>query len=169
MLKSLLGKLAAAWRAMGAGLLSAPPQWLIIHHSASSATTTVADMDRWHREERGWLGVGYHKVIYRDGSIHQGRPDSVIGAQAFGANEHSLGICLIGNFTNGLSDLTGYQWNALVRTCVVLCKRHRITPAHIIGHRDVAALFPGGEASACPGKLYGELSKLRREVAAGLT
>ncbi len=44
---------------------------IIIHCSATreGRDYTVADIDRWHRE-RGFFCIGYHFVIYRDGSIH---------------------------------------------------------------------------------------------------
>ena len=47
---------------------------IIIHCSATreGRDYTVADIDRWHRE-RGFFCIGYHFVIYRDGSIHVGR------------------------------------------------------------------------------------------------
>ena len=50
----------------------------------------------------GWHGVGYHRVINRDGIVEQGRPDYWIGAHVYGHNEISLGVCLIGrtDFTN---------------------------------------------------------------------
>jgi N-acetylmuramoyl-L-alanine amidase len=55
----------------------------------------VADIDRWHKA-RGWRGIGYHYVIYRDGSVHAGRPVEQIGAHCTGHNANSIGICYIG-------------------------------------------------------------------------
>ena len=55
----------------------------------------VADIDRWHKQ-RGWKGIGYHYVIYRDGSIHTGRKIEEIGAHCTGQNADSIGICYIG-------------------------------------------------------------------------
>ena len=47
---------------------------VIIHCSATpeGKDYTVADIDRWHRE-RGFNEIGYHYVVYRDGSVHAGR------------------------------------------------------------------------------------------------
>ena len=47
---------------------------IILHSSATreGKDFTVADIDRWHRE-RGFDEIGYHYVIYRDGSVHKGR------------------------------------------------------------------------------------------------
>lgn len=70
---------------------------IIIHCSATpeGKPFTVADIDRWHRD-RGWQGIGYHYVVYLDGSIHKGRSEEIIGAHCSGQNAHSIGICYIG-------------------------------------------------------------------------
>ena len=70
---------------------------IILHCSATAEGRdyTVADIDRWHKA-RGWRGIGYHYVIYRDGSVHPGRPVEQIGAHCTGHNANSIGICYIG-------------------------------------------------------------------------
>ena len=70
---------------------------IIIHCSATAEGKdyTVADIDRWHKS-RGWQCIGYHYVIYRDGSVHAGRPVAQIGAHCAGNNANSIGICYIG-------------------------------------------------------------------------
>lgn len=70
---------------------------IIIHCSATpeGRDYTVADIDRWHKA-RGWRGIGYHYVIYRDGSVHAGRPVEQIGAHCTGHNANSIGVCYIG-------------------------------------------------------------------------
>jgi len=71
---------------------------LIIHCSATpeGKDYTVEDIDRWHRQRGFTNGCGYHYVVYRDGSIHQGRPEMAIGAHCAGHNHISIGICYIG-------------------------------------------------------------------------
>ena len=73
---------------------------IIIHCSATpeGKDYTVQDIDRWHKA-RGWKGIGYHYVIYRDGSIHKGRPEEQVGAHCLNHNKHSIGICYIGGTT----------------------------------------------------------------------
>lgn len=70
---------------------------IIIHCAATpeGKPFTVADIDRWHRK-RGFRCIGYHHVIYLDGSIHKGRPVEQIGAHCTGQNARSIGICYIG-------------------------------------------------------------------------
>lgn len=71
----------------------------VIHHTASPDWTTVEDIDRWHRE-RGFDQIGYHYVIYKDGSIHKGRSLSKKGAHARTgrpySRNHYVGIALVG-------------------------------------------------------------------------
>lgn len=54
-----------------------------------------AEIDRWHRQ-RGWLGIGYHYVIRRNGTTEKGREDDRPGAHTRGHNKHSIGVCLVG-------------------------------------------------------------------------
>lgn len=70
---------------------------IIIHCSATKEgkAFTVEDIDRWHKA-RGFARVGYHYVIYTDGSIHKGRSEEQIGAHCIGHNASSIGICYIG-------------------------------------------------------------------------
>jgi len=69
----------------------------IIHCSATpeGEDYTVEDITRWHKL-RGFVTIGYQYVIYRDGSVHVGRPENQVGAHCFGHNGHSIGICYIG-------------------------------------------------------------------------
>ena len=73
---------------------------IIVHCSATpeGKDYTVEDIRRSHLA-RGFSDIGYHYVIYRDGSIHQGREESKIGAHCTGHNSHSIGICYIGGCT----------------------------------------------------------------------
>lgn len=70
---------------------------IIIHCSATpeGRKVTVDEIKQWHLQ-RGWKDIGYHYIIYLDGTIHKGRPESVIGAHCSGYNKNSIGICYIG-------------------------------------------------------------------------
>jgi len=69
---------------------------IIVHHSASR-DVPASEIHRWHLE-RGWWGIGYHRVIRTDGSVEQGRDINDQGAHASGWNDKSVGIVLTGNF-----------------------------------------------------------------------
>ena len=70
---------------------------IIIHCSATpeGKDFTVDDIRRWHLA-RKFADIGYHYVIYRDGSVHKGRVENIAGAHCLGHNAHSIGICYIG-------------------------------------------------------------------------
>lgn len=71
---------------------------IILHCAATPEGKhfTVEDIRRWHMQGNGWSDIGYHYVIYLDGSIHEGRPLEKIGAHTIGENKNSIGICYIG-------------------------------------------------------------------------
>lgn len=70
---------------------------IILHCSATAEGKDyiVSDIDKWHKA-RGFKCIGYHYVIYRDGSVHPGRPLNEVGAHTTGHNTNSIGICYVG-------------------------------------------------------------------------
>ena len=58
---------------------------IVVHCTATpdGRDVTVADIDKMHRA-KGWKSIGYHYVIYRDGSVHEGRPVTEVGAHVYG-------------------------------------------------------------------------------------
>ena len=119
---------------------------IIVHCAATreGRDFTVEDITRWHKA-RGFATIGYHYVIYRDGSIHEGRPLEQIGAHCVGHNKHSIGICYIGGCASDgktpKDTRTPEQKEALLSLLRRL--KARFPNATIHGHRDFAA-------KACP-------------------
>lgn len=74
-----------------------PLDKIILHCSATreGQHITVDTMRQWHLK-RGWKDIGYHYVIYIDGSVHEGRPIEQVGAHTQGQNTGSIGICYVG-------------------------------------------------------------------------
>ena len=70
---------------------------IIVHCTDTPAGKdyTVDDIRRWHKD-RGWNDIGYHYVVYRDGSIHEGRNVDIAGAHCEGHNSHSIGVVYVG-------------------------------------------------------------------------
>ena len=70
---------------------------IILHCTATpeGRHTTVEDIRLWHKQ-RGWSDIGYHYVVYLDGSVHNGRPVEKIGSHVYGLNKNSIGVCYIG-------------------------------------------------------------------------
>ena len=70
---------------------------LIVHCSdtPNDSKLNASDIHKMHLGF-GWDGIGYHKIILRNGHIENGRPEYWVGAHTYGKNEISLGVCLIG-------------------------------------------------------------------------
>lgn len=70
---------------------------LVVHSSGtpSGRPVTTADIDHWHRK-RGYRRIGFHYVIYVDGSVHPGRPEEEPGIGHGVDNKTAIGICLVG-------------------------------------------------------------------------
>lgn len=119
---------------------------IIVHCTATPAgrEVTVADVKAWHKA-RGFRTIGYHYLVYLDGTVHAGRRESEVGAHCLGQNARSIGVCYVG----GLDAATGEprdtrtppQRRALRELVEALRRRYPSATVH--GHREFAA-------KACP-------------------
>lgn len=119
---------------------------IVIHCAATPPDLDIGaeEIDRWHRE-RGWLMIGYHIVIRRDGTIEFGRDLDQVGAHVRKYNHDSLGICLVGGVDEQgcpEANFTSAQMDALKDTV----KRYmmKYPEAKLYGHRDL------DKGKACP-------------------
>ena len=118
------------------------PVKIIVHHSASK-TGDAPTFHKWHTDW-GWVGIGYHYVILKDGTIQRGRPETAIGAHTKGHNSNSIGICCVGYYHgNKEKSMPEAQKEALVE--LIRNIRKKYSPSmKIYGHRDF-------NATSCPG------------------
>ena len=79
---------------------------LIVHHSATSSSSgnwaaMVASIFDFHTSVNGWDDIGYNWLIDPDGILYEGRGggDNVVGAHMCGYNTHTMGVCILGDFT----------------------------------------------------------------------
>lgn len=114
--------------------------FIVIHCSATPASMDIGakEIDRWHRA-KGWFKIGYHFVIRRDGSIEHGREVSEAGAHAYGVNDRSVGLCLVGGLSKDKKtaeeNYTNAQWVALEQLVNEL--EEQFPQARVVGHREV--------------------------------
>ena len=115
--------------------------YIVIHCSQTKPSMDIGakEIDRWHRE-RGWLKIGYHKVITRKGEIQNGRGIDEIAAHVRDYNHNSIGICLVGGCTEEdvnkeQDNYTGEQFDSLKKLLTELVKNY--PEAKIVGHRDL--------------------------------
>lgn len=135
----MVGK--ATWAALGITILRSKRKIneLIVHCTATKeGVDYTVDQIRAAHKQRGFSDIGYHYVVYRDGSIHLGRDVDIIGAHCEGHNANSIGIAYVGGLDkNGKAKdtRTPAQKAALIS---LLKELKRLYPnAKIIGHRSI--------------------------------
>lgn len=152
---------------------------LIVHHTAtgnSAANNDWAAVIRsiwnFHIFTNGWADIGYNYLIDPNGVIYEGRAggDNVQGAHFSGVNGGTMGISMVGTFTDvtpGESQINSLRrllaWKASQRAIDPTGKaRHAASGLdlnNISGHRD------GPGSTECPGNaLYPLLPTVRAGV-----
>lgn len=149
---------------------------LVVHHSATPNTASdwaavVRSFWDFHVNTNGWDDIGYNYLVDPNGIIYEGRGNDVQGAHFSGANGGTMGVCVIGNFTeitptqaakDGLREILA--WKACDRNIdpqeSSLHNSSNLNLNHICGHRD------GPLPTACPGDMfYPQLPEIRDAVA----
>lgn len=151
---------------------------LIVHHTFSPSgaingdwAAAVRSVWNFHVFSNGWADIGYNYVIDQTGVIYEGRSggDNVTGAHFCGTNAGTMGVVIIGDFTNATPPATAL--NSLKKILAWKADQRGIDPTgvsrhnssgrdlnNVSGHRD-------GCATACPGDaLYPLLAGVRTDV-----
>lgn len=120
---------------------------LVVHCTATpeSRPHTVDEIRKWHVRDNKWSDIGYHYVIYLDGSVHIGRPIGVTGAHVGGHNTGSVGIVYVGGCDKSMKakdTRTDAQKASLRKLLNDLSKQYPVTK--ILGHNDL------DKKKACP-------------------
>lgn len=122
---------------------------IAVHASATPPSMDIgaADIRRWHLK-RGWLDIGYHYVIRRDGTLEEGRDLNTPGAHVSGHNHSSIGICMVGGTSEESQDIAEANYTFAQYKCLMSLLDYlsgHFPKATIQGHRD----FPG-VSKECP-------------------
>ena len=173
-----------------------PLQKLFVHHTAGrnddpNPEATIRAIYYFHANTRGWGDIGYNFLVDAQGRVYEGRwsrdyadgepvtgedlaGNVVRGAHAKDFNDGTVGVSLLGTFTNRLP--TAAARAALERLLAWKAERHGIDPKgsglyvnpdignskvlnNISGHRNV-------QQTACPGEMfYNTFPALRQAVA----
>jgi N-acetylmuramoyl-L-alanine amidase len=129
------------------------PMGIVIHHSALPNDESLAEIEQLHKS-RGfgafyWYRmhyIGYHYIVFPDGTIRETRPEHLRGAHARGAND-MIGICVLGNFDSytGKATPTPAQMASLELLCRHLMRKYSFTTKQIHRHSDIDSY------TVCPG------------------
>jgi N-acetylmuramoyl-L-alanine amidase len=122
---------------------------LIIHCSDSDNPKhdDVSVIRQWHLK-RGFVDVGYHYFIKKNGIIQIGRPMYMVGAHCLNQNLTSIGICLSGKI-----EFTSDQFRATRQLCEDLVDRYKIKETEIYPHNHF------DKKKSCPNFNLDELRK----------
>ncbi|XP_046831405.1 peptidoglycan recognition protein 3-like [Vespa crabro] len=84
-----------------------PPPYVIIHHSDTVSCNTqaicqarVRSFQNYHMDTKKWNDIGYNFLVGEDGNVYEGLGWGKHGSHSIPYNSKSIGICIIGNFTN---------------------------------------------------------------------
>lgn len=116
----------------------------IILHCAATPEGMDFSTDAIHRAHlaRHFAGIGYNYVIYRDGSIHEGRPVWAAGAHCTLHNSNSVGVCYIGGVASDAKTpkdtRTPEQKRALFELVAALMENYDIPLYRVRGHYEYA-------------------------------
>ena len=173
--------------ASSAPSIGATVKLAVVHHSASGNTYTQAEVpavlrsvQAFHMDGRGWSDIAYNFVVDRFGGVWEGRGGGVdrpvVGAHARGFNTNTVGVMVLGDFTQpgivpsaavieSVSRVIGWKM-ALHRTdptsrTLFTSGGSTSIPAgkvvdltRVVGHKDVGA-------TGCPGSIYAALDRIR--------
>ena len=114
-------------------------KYLVVHCSDTpdKEDLKASDIHKMHLSF-GWNGIGYHKIICKNGEVENGRPEFWIGAHVYGFNQESLGVCLIGK-----NNFNSKQLDALSNVLSSWKKKYKL--AEVLGHTN----FPNTKKT-CP-------------------
>lgn len=126
---------------------------IILHCEATpeGRDYTVEQVDRWHKE-RDFACIGYHYIIYRDGSVHRGRWETMKGEHTKNHNDRAIGISYVGGCeaTKGKDEKyhakdtrTPWQCFAMYELVHYLLRKYNLKLSAVHCHNEFAA-------KACP-------------------
>src|SRR3954447_9246651 len=107
----------------------------IVHHTAIDETdpgAQVREIQRYHVEHNGWEDIGYNFLVDREGRIYEGRwardyapgevhsgedlsGNLVVGAHAESHNSGSVGIAILGEYSDPHAAVTAASLDAVAR------------------------------------------------------
>jgi N-acetyl-anhydromuramyl-L-alanine amidase AmpD len=155
----------AAWgaRPPKSNYSSHSPQRIVVHHtyipnqSQYKGAASIRGIQNYHMDNANtkWADIGYHFLIGPEGTIYQGRPETVVGAHC-SPNTNSVGVCLIGDYDPGKDPIPAVMEKSLINLLAWLTSNYSVDPrTNLYGHCDFST-------KSCPGKtVYARLPQYK--------
>nr|AXS59128.1 peptidoglycan recognition protein LB [Leguminivora glycinivorella] len=134
--------------------LRTPVPYVVIHHSHTpkacynrqDCIQAMKSMQNFHIDDRHWWDIAYHFGVGSDGVAYEGRGWPILGAHALHFNNISIGICVIGDWSNSTPPAEQIKTvKSLIAAGVDL---GYIQPNYkLLGHRQV-------RDTECPGQTF---------------
>jgi hypothetical protein len=180
--------LRGSWGAREARSVSyaATVKLAVVHHSASAnayqpheVPAVLRSIQAFHMDGNGWSDIGYNFVVDKYGGLWEGRAGgidrAVIGAHANGFNTTSVGVMVIGDYTQvgptatsleSVSKVIGWKFALhnvdpvgrvdFTSACANTCKYPAgqvVNLPRVVGHQDVGL-------TSCPGSIESSLGSI---------
>lgn len=131
-----------------------PAPYVVIHHGGirnycqdqETCSAIVRSYQNLHLDDRGWWDIGYNFLIGEDGNVYEGRGWDYTGAHSPGYNTQSIGICIIGHFSDFLPNAAALKTLNELIACGVSLGKIRDN-YNVIGHRQA-------RNTECPGETF---------------
>ena len=120
--------------------------YIAVHCTATAQNATIETLQKYWRENLGWIAPGYHHIVTADGEVVKLLEHGNVSNGVHGYNAHTINVCYFGgvdSLNKPIDNRTPKQRKALL---VILRQLKEQYPDAIIqGHKD----FPN-VAKACP-------------------
>lgn len=165
---SIVSRLEWSARAPKSSYTQHNVQRIVVHHSyipnqsQYKGALSIRGIQNYHMDDpkTSWNDIGYHFLIGPEGTIYQGRPETVVGAHA-SPNTNAVGICCIGDYDPEKDPIPPVMEKSLVELLSWLCSNYKVNPGiNIYGHCDYSP-------KSCPGlEVYKRLPQYRTQIIA---
>lgn len=127
-----------------------PAPYVLIHHSATSGCETqekcelkVRSIQNYHMDNKRWDDIGYNFIVGEDGNVYEGRGWGKKGAHSIPYNNRSIGVCILGDYSNRTPNATAIE--AVAKLIARGVDNDEVKSDYkLLGHRQTWA-------TACPG------------------
>ena len=120
-------------------------KYIVIHCTATAQDVTIANIQKYWKNNLGWKNPGYHYIIPANSNIVQLQDEGKIANGVRGYNSTAIHISYIGGVDNGIAVDNRTENQKYLMEEIIKELKAKYPNAEIKGHRD----FPN-VSKACP-------------------